>query len=348
MAKIKQHYVAAALAMATAAAPGTAIAGSAAYEDRIGAAKSSMMGNSAAALSYARDARALVDHADADAAKDALTASWLEAEALLRLNRTDEATEIAKASLAQAEDLLPGTRLHADILRSNGSVAATLGDYAAALDYFQKSLGLFKDLNIKRSEAIVLQNIGSIYSDAGNFGCVLHYYDQAAQVYPDDIALSLSGHNNRGNAYKELGRHAEAEQSFRDALAIAEKIDSPMLKARILTNLASVLHLSGDNGQAADTAAEALDIAKQHAPDWTPFIYGVQAQIELAQGNVENAEQRITLAFADQVPESTNPLFRDFHKTAAEIFRKRAQPELAERHAAALVRIERSAAAVGL
>lgn len=339
-------FSAAIYCVAAASMSSGATAGSAAYEDKIAAAKSSMMGNTAAALSFARDARDLVEKSDPEADRDALTASWLEAEALLRLNRADEAKEIAKATLLQVQNLLPGTKLHANLLRSNGSMAAVASEYEDALDYFSEARELFNQLGEKRSEAIVLQNIGSIYNDARDYARVLHYYDLAANVYSGDDALALSGHNNKGNAYKELGRYQQAQAEFEGALEIAEKFGSPMLSARILTNLASTQHLGGQYAEAESTAQTALGIAKENAPDWSPFIYGVLAQIEFARGDLDLAEHYITVTFANQSLEQTNALFRDFHESAADIFAARQKRELAERHHAAFQRIESKATSI--
>ncbi len=315
-------------------------ANSAEFEETIGEAKSLMMADSAAALQLAREAKSLVtDDTDA-AAKDRLTAQWLEGEALMRLNRSDEAGSIIDAALKVAAERFPDDKLHADLLRSQASFKAGAGMYGEALDYFLSAHNRYKALGEDRSRAIVLQNIGSLYSDARDYERVLRYYRQANDAFPEDNALALSAHNNTANALKELNRLEEAEAEFRSALEVAGKMDSPMLQARILTNIASTQYLNGQYSAADESASRGLRIAYEGAPEWRPFLYGVKAQIELARGNLGMAEDYVTRTFAREDLSATSPFFRDFHDTAHKIYSARGEHRLAAEHLAAFHRID--------
>ncbi len=332
-----------AAAVTLAAMPGTAIAQGELFEEKIAAAKASMMADSAAALTHARGAVDFIDGNSAEANEARLTAKWLEAEALLRLNRADEAMEIATATLEEAERILPGTTLHADLLRSNGSMAAVASDYGKALAFFLKAHELYNALGEKRSEAIVLQNIGSLYSDARDYERVLRYYRQATETYVEDAALSLSAHNNKGNALKELGRLEEAEEEFRLALTVANQMGSPLLQARILNNIASVQFTRGRLAAAEETAGRAYAIARGEAPEWIPFIYGVRSQIALERGNLRDAASYLTRTFEGQKLADTSPYFRDFHQTAYETHRGLGNYRLASEHLASFNRLDSQA-----
>jgi len=313
---------------------------SAEFEDTIGEAKSLMMADSAAALQLAREAKSLVTEDTEAAAKDRLTAQWLEGEALMRLNRAGEAGSIIDAALKIAETRFPDDKLHADLLRSQASYKAGAGMYGEALDYFLSAHNRYKALGEDRSRAIVLQNIGSLYSDARDYERVLRYYRQANDAFPEDNALALSAHNNTANALKELDRLEEAEAEFRSALAVASKMSSPMLEARILTNIASTQYLNGQYSAAEDTVTRGLRIAYEGAPEWRPFLYGVRAQIELARGNLAMADNYVTQTFAREDLSATSPFFRDFHDTAHEIYLARGEHKLAAQHLAAFHRID--------
>ncbi|MEM7664471.1 MAG: EAL domain-containing protein [Pseudomonadota bacterium] len=313
---------------------------SAEFEETIAEAKSLMMADSAAALELAREAEALVTDDSVAAQKSRVTAQWLEGEALMRLNRSDEAGAIIETALKTAAAEFPEDKLHADLLRSQASFKAGAGEYGEALNAFLSAHRRYKALGEDRSRAIVLQNIGSLYSDARDYERVLRYYRQANDAYPEDNALALSAHNNTGNALKELKRLDEAEEEFRSALAVAGKMESPLLEARILTNIASTQYLNGEYSAAEDTVLRGLKIAYGDAPEWGPFLYGVRAQIELARGNLGRAEMYIARTFDGENLAETSPFFRDFHDTAHKVYSGRSEHKLAAEHLAAFHRID--------
>lgn len=310
------------------------------YNSSIQGAKRAMVTDPAKALDLARKAKGLKDRVKSEVEqKDRLVATWLEGEALLRLNRSKEAAGIIGFALFEASQYHQDDRIYADLLRSSASLKASDGDPREALDHFTLAAERYEELGDKRSLAIVLQNIGSLYWQADDFPKVLEYYRMAADVFSEDAVLSLSAHNNIGNALKGLHRYDEAEQQFDMALAIAREMQSPLLEARILTNLASTQHRAGNSDIAEQNALQALALAKEHATDWTPFIYGVLAQIEVARGDLETAETFITLTFQGQDVAATHALFREFHDTASEVFRKRGKEEQAIVHSAASKRL---------
>ncbi len=311
-----------------------------AYEKAIGQAKSQMMADSEAALAHARDAKSYVVGTDDTARKARLTAQWLEAEALMRLNRADDAAQLIANSLDEIERDFNGSKLHADLLRSRAGIHIRQSEYGEALSIFLKANEIYKEQGEDRSRAIILQNIGSLYSDARDYQRVLSYYRQASDVYPEDPALALSEHNNVGNALKELKRFTEAEAEFREALEVAEQMDSPLLEARILTNIASTQYLAGLYDEAEQSIRTGLRIASANAPEWRPFLYGVRAQIALARGNETLAESYISQTFNNEDLSSTSPYFRDFHDTAYQIYSQRNQFDLALRHFEAFHRID--------
>ena len=333
----KATIIAHALALAL-AAPAGAISGENAQ--KLEAAKVAMMGDSAEALRLAREVRDNAGSDTLDANRTRLSAQWLEGEALIRLNRQDEAQEIISAALAEASESLAGEKIYADLLRSQASLHGLGGKYGEALSAFLEAHDRYLSLKDTRSQAIVLQNIGSLYSDAHDFERVMRYYRQAKDAHSGDLALSLSAHNNIGNALKELGRFEEAKVEFDNAFAVAQEMGSPMLEARILTNIASTQYHLEDYAAARRTIDRTLRIARRDAPDWLPFVYGVRSQIRAAVGDNAGARADIGQTFAGQDLTATSPFFRDFHKTAHAVFAKAGDHEAALRHLEAYYRLE--------
>ena len=313
------------------------------YEAAITDAKRAMVANPTQALDLARNAKAIAAATGEPANKANLVANWLEGEALMRLNRSQEAAGVIGFALFEASQKHKDDKVYADLLRASASLKARGGDPREALAHFAMAQARYKDLGDLRSQAIVLQNIGSLYSRANNFDAMLKHYQQASEIYPDDAVLMLSNHNNIGFAQMKMGQYAEAEQSFAKALTIAEDMDSAHLKARILTNLAATRNHAGKTDIADANAKEALALAGDGAPQWVVFIYGVQAQIELSKGNLEQAEAMIAKAFEGQELTKTNPLFRDFHETANQILAQRGKQELATLHKDARDRLDSTA-----
>jgi tetratricopeptide (TPR) repeat protein len=166
------------------------------------------------------------------------------------LNQPQKAKPIIEAALAIAVKQAPGSKLHADILKSQAGIAAIAGDPQGALEMLHQAHAIYGKLGEARAQAIALQQMGSIYSQARDYPRVLEYYEQANEIFSGDPALTLSSHNNRGNAYKDMGEFAKAEQEFAEALKIAREMHSPLLEVRILTNLAEAQALQGRLAQA--------------------------------------------------------------------------------------------------
>ncbi|MEM7700754.1 MAG: EAL domain-containing protein [Pseudomonadota bacterium] len=335
-----------ALALLSAPAIGAPLAQQAEFDAAIGDAKSSMMADSAAALESARKAESLVSGESKEAQEARLTAQWLKGEALMRLNRADEAAETINAAIKEIAINSNGSKLHADLLRSQANLQVSQGDYGEALSSFLGAHELYEALGEDRSRAIVLQNIGSLYSDARDYERVLGYYKQANEAFPEDKALSLSSHNNTGNALKELGRYAAAVDEFKTALTVAASMDSPLLEARILTNIASAQYLAGDLEAADATIQRGFNIAYRSAPEWLPFLFGVRAQIVFARGNAVMAGSYLERTFEDQDLSSTASYYRDFHETAFKAYSKTGNYKTAVKHLEAFHRIDGQASEV--
>ena len=311
-----------------------------AFDAAINKAKATMMADSAEALELARKAGSLFPGDDKDAQKARLTAQWLEAEALMRLNRADDAAQIIKSAIDAATLNFNGSKLHADLLRSEAGLSVSKGEYGKALDSFLQAHEIYDALKDDRGRAIVLQNIGSLYSDARDYERVLSYYKQANEVYPEDKALALSAHNNTGNALKELNRLVAAEAEFRAALTVASQMNSPLLEARILTNIASTQYLAGNLDAAERTVSLGLNIANSSAPQWRPFLYGVKAQIAVERGELADARMYLARTFAGEDLKTTSPFFRDFHETAYAVYSEAENYKLAAQHLEAFYRID--------
>ena len=153
------------------------------FDARIDAAKAAMMADPRSALREAQAALKLAKAGPAGAAQSqrVATAQWLQGEALLRLNRLDEAAPAIREGLIAVETS-PDTKLHGDLVMAEAGLLATQGKVQPALQGLQRAYHIFGKAKQPRSQAIALHNIGSIYQDARDYAKVLQYYAQAAEL----------------------------------------------------------------------------------------------------------------------------------------------------------------------
>ena len=311
------------------------------FSGEVAAAKAAMMSAPDVALTHARaasdSARALP--AGKAAIADA-TGKWLQAEALARLNHLDQARPVAEAGLAIVEKAGPNSKLHGDLVKSNALIQAATGKPQVALPMLHKAFEIYQGLGEARAQAIVLQNIGSIYSEARDYPRVLRYYEQANEVFSADPALKLAAHNNRGNAFKEMGEFGKAEHEYGLALGIARGMESPLLQVRVLTNLASSQQLQGKLAKADATALDGLRLATGPAGEWRPYLWGVRAQVAYARGDAATAAGYLERTFAG-VDLKTSPMpYREFHATARNVYEALGRDRQALHHLAAYKRLD--------
>jgi diguanylate cyclase (GGDEF)-like protein len=310
------------------------------FSARIASAKSAMMSNPDVALGEARAAGAFARSMQGEKAELAkATSLWLEGEATARLNQPQKAKPIIEAALALAVQHAPGSKLHGDILKSRAGIAAIAGDPQGALQMLHEAHAIYGKLGEARAQAIALQQMGSIYSEARDYPRVLQYYEQANEIFSGDPALTLSSHNNRGNAYKDMGEFGKAEQEFAEALKVAREMHSPLLEVRILTNLAEAQALQGHLQQADATAAAGLEKASGGAAEWGPYLWGVRAQVAYARGDTQGALRLIERTFNGVDLESSTMSYREFHATAQHIYESLGRYREALRHLKAYKRL---------
>ncbi|MEH3106174.1 MAG: tetratricopeptide repeat protein [Sphingomonas fennica] len=330
------------IALALALAPVAAPAAPGDFADRIAAAKAAMMADPAAALAAAGQAAGVAQGALATA-----EAQWLEGEALTRLNRLAEARPRIAAALASAARFAPGTKLHGDLMRSQGTLDALTGRPQAALRHFQQAYDIYRTAGEPRGQAMALQNIGGIYTDAGDYDRVLRYYRESAEVYEGDPALTLTAHNNLGRAYRDLGRYDEAEREYQRALALARRIGSDVLEEAILENLASAQVAAGrlDAGDASLARAWALN-RRSGNEGARAFLYGVAAQSAFKRGRLDRAAELIRRTFAEAPADGEEINYRDFHLAGYRIAKAQGDEATALTHFEAYKRLDDKARAL--
>lgn len=315
------------------------------FDQAIGAAKSAMMADPAKALAQSERALALADKlTGADKHVNRATALWLKSESLIGLNRLDDAGEIATEALDIVEEAAPDSKLNGDLLRSRGAVRHLSGNVQDALIDYQSAHEIFRKADVTRSQAIALQDLGQIYWEAGDYERTLSYYEQAIEIYNDDPGFALGNHNNLGETYKMLNRFADAEREYRLAIESARELGSPLLETRILSNLALVQIEQDKLAEAEQTTDRALALVRSgEAADWRDFVYGVQAQLAYARGDLQRSARLIDQTFAGADFGTTDLVYRDYHELGATVFDEIGESAKALAHLRAFQRLDSQA-----
>jgi signal transduction histidine kinase/CheY-like chemotaxis protein len=312
-------------------------------DKQLAAAKDAMMGDPAAALTLSSQALAMAK-ADAGPHRDQeiAAAQWLQGEALLRLNRSDEAAPVIAAGLAVAAQKVPNTKLHGDLVMTQAALEADRGQVQSALRDFQAAYRIFGKAGHPRGQAVALQNIGSIYQDAHDYKKVLHYYAQSAEAYPADQLLQLSAANNIGNALMSDEQYGRAVTEFEKARKIARQMGSPQLEARIVANQAIAEAHNGhpDTAKSLIDAANALLRPLTDAQGAQRSVMKATVQVELARGRPKAAAQVLAPLFDGVDLKTTGPDYADLHSAAYKTYKQLGQTQLALDHLEAFKRLD--------
>ena len=339
---------AAAPAPATVSAPAPALAPTTfeAFDSSIEQTKQAMMADPEVALQSALAATRIASRLPASRKAEVatITADWLHGEALIFLNRLPDASPIIDAALERARRFAPNTKLHGDLLRSHGAIAAATGSILAALNDYQHAHDVFRKAGVARSQALVLQDIGQIYWDAGDYARSLDYYEQSDEAYDGDRMLTLTLNNSRAEVFRKMKRYADAKTAFEAALKQARTLGSPLLETRILTNLAGSEAEAG-HLQSAQAAIDRAIALSRHgeAAGWRPFVFGVAARIAFQRGDLQSAQRLVARTFDGIDLKHSEMLYREYHRTAAQIYEATGDEPKALAHYKAFQRLDSEA-----
>lgn len=312
------------------------------YREAVESAQALMMASPREALERARTAEAFIPAMSdiSDPATAQATVWWLQAEALHRLGRAEDAYPVGSRALEALGDSPPNSKLHADILTALGRINKVLGGHGRALESYQSAYEIYREIGEPRSESLTLVGIASLYTDARQYERAIEYFRHALERYQDP-ALGLSANNNIANALTQLGRYDEAEAAFQEALAIATDMESASLEARVLENLAIMQVKAGRYDAAEENIDRAFDQVSD-TPDleWARFFWGVRAQIAFARGDTGTAIRHIERVFDGRDLTTTTQAYITYHEFAADLYASRGDWRQVAQHLRAFKRLD--------
>ncbi len=167
-----------------------------------------------------------------------------------------------------------GTDVNLKITAYNnlGLFYSNTGNYKKAIDYFQASLKIAEKRNDKQALAYCYMYIGELYMYQGSYAKSLELLQKAFRIFEDldktkDIFLVKKGIeiccNNIGTVHAENGNYDQANDYFKKALAIEEKLGDSIVIAGCQNNIGNVYYMQGDYPMAVEYYIKSLKIAEE-------------------------------------------------------------------------------------
>jgi CHAT domain-containing protein/tetratricopeptide (TPR) repeat protein len=155
----------------------------------------------------------------------------------------------------------------AELLSYVGGIYAWMGDEARALDHFDQSLRLQRELGSRRTEAQVLNDLGVVEQNAGRSEKSIEYLENARSIQQQignrrGEAMSLI---NLARSYDRLKRPQEALGALEQALLLTRRIEDRRNEAAALDGLGRYWQLHGDVTKAVTYYEQALPAVRAAA-----------------------------------------------------------------------------------
>ncbi len=136
---------------------------------------------------------------------------------------------------------------------------------AKALEYYQKSLKIYEEINGKQGIANGNNNIGVIYSGLKDYDHALIYFAKALKLKEEigDKKGQANTYDNIGGIYVEQKKYAEALEYHFKSLNINREMGEKYTMGPPLNYIATVYSRMGNYKQALPYALQSLEMAKE-------------------------------------------------------------------------------------
>lgn len=144
------------------------------------------------------------------------------------------------------------------------------GEFNESLEFEQKSLKRYSELQDTKGMANALMGIGVAYSEMCMHQPAIDHYLKASDLYSelgDTLSISYV-HLNLGASFEEMSDSTSALKHYRTALTLTQGKGSPEDQADILQNIGNTLSNAGDDLQALKYYHKALELYRknEHSP----------------------------------------------------------------------------------
>ena len=153
----------------------------------------------------------------------------------------------------------------ASVLSNLGMAYHNLGEYGRAIELFQQSLDIAREIDNRQGEANALGNLGTTYHNLGEYGRAIDFHQQALDIDQEtgDSLGEVASLGNLGLVYRNLGDYSRAIDFHQQQLDIARAIGDRLGEANALGNLGTTYHNLGEYGRAIDLHQQSLNIKRK-------------------------------------------------------------------------------------
>jgi tetratricopeptide (TPR) repeat protein len=150
-------------------------------------------------------------------------------------------------------------------LNQLGNFLHSQSRFRDAIDFYQQSLAIAREVGDRQGEAASLGNLGNAYRSLGQYPQAIDFHQQSLVIDREvgDRQGEAASLGNLGNAYDSLGQYPQAIDFHQQHLSIAREIGDRQGEASALGNLGNAYHLLGQYQQAIDFHQQSLVIDRE-------------------------------------------------------------------------------------
>jgi CHAT domain-containing protein len=140
-----------------------------------------------------------------------------------------------------------------------------LGQYQKALEFYQQSLIIAREIGDRQGELNAVNNSGLAYSSLGQYQKSLELYQQSLTIAREigDRQGETSVLSNSGSAYSSLGQYQKSLELYQQSLIIAREIGARKSELSALGNSGNASIFLGEYQKALEFYQQTLIIARE-------------------------------------------------------------------------------------
>lgn len=135
----------------------------------------------------------------------------------------------------------------------------------AALESWQQALTLYRQLQDRQGEALVLGNLGATYLTIGNYNKAIEFLQPFLLIAQNTGNRSSEAQalGNLGIAYKGSGKYTQSIEFHQQALTLMRQLNNRQGEGQIIGNLGNTYEALGDYEKAIASYQQSLEIARE-------------------------------------------------------------------------------------
>jgi tetratricopeptide (TPR) repeat protein len=205
--------------------------------------------------------------------------------------------KLALEHMKRAESLASDKEKLMHIYNRIGKIYHVMGNLDNAFLYYNRSLGLARDLGDKKQQASVLNNIAIIYDYKGELDKALGCYEESLRLGRDEIEKAAT-YNNIALLYGNKGDYQKAVEYHQKAIEIVERYGDSHKASIGKLNLGETYRKMKDYKKAEKYILEGLEGVKKVGDKfWEAIGYHYLGLLYTDKGDKKSAKDYLTRAY---------------------------------------------------